>query len=61
MIPGATGGAVSPRQSRTYEQQLAKINEFFDRARQYQKEREVKAPGFKTGPQDGSHDAGVGR
>jgi imidazolonepropionase-like amidohydrolase len=47
MIPGATGGAFT-QAKRTYEQQLAKINEFFDKARQYQKERAVKAPGFKT-------------
>jgi imidazolonepropionase-like amidohydrolase len=47
MIPGATGGSFTQAR-RTYEQQIAKINEFFDRARQYQKERAVKAPGFKT-------------
>jgi imidazolonepropionase-like amidohydrolase len=47
MIPGATGGTFT-QAKRNYEQQLTKINEFFDRARQYQKERTVKAPGFKT-------------
>lgn len=47
MIPGATGGSFTQAR-RTYEQQLAKINEFFDRARQYQKERAVKAAGFRT-------------
>ncbi len=46
MIPGAAGGSFTAAR-RTYEQQLTKINEFFDRARQYQKERAVKAPGFK--------------
>jgi imidazolonepropionase-like amidohydrolase len=47
MIPGATGGTFTAAK-RTYEQQVAKITEFFDKARQYQKERTVKAPGFKT-------------
>jgi imidazolonepropionase-like amidohydrolase len=47
LFPGATGGSFT-QAKRTYEQQLAKINEFFDKARQYQKERQVKAPGFKT-------------
>ena len=47
MIPGATGGTFTAAK-RTYEQQIAKITEFFDKARQYQKERAVKAPGFKT-------------
>jgi len=47
LIPGATGGSFT-QAKRNYEQQLAKINDFFDRARQYQKERAVKAPGFKT-------------
>ena len=31
---------------RQYDQQLQKINEFFDAARQYQKERTANAPGF---------------
>jgi imidazolonepropionase-like amidohydrolase len=47
LIPGATGGSFTQAR-RAYEQQLAKINEFFDRARQYQKERAVKPAGFKT-------------
>jgi imidazolonepropionase-like amidohydrolase len=47
MIPGATGGSFTASK-RTYDQQISKINDFFDRARQYQKERTVKAPGFKT-------------
>ena len=47
MMPGATGGAFTAAK-RTYEQQIAKITEFFEKARQYQKERTVKAPGFKT-------------
>src|SRR5436305_2664556 len=47
LIPGAAGGSFT-QAKRTYDQQIAKINEFFDKARQYQKERTVKAPGFKT-------------
>jgi imidazolonepropionase-like amidohydrolase len=47
LIPGATGGSFT-QAKRTYDQQLVKINEFFDKARQYQKERAVKGPGFKT-------------
>lgn len=33
---------------RQYDEQLRKINDFFDAAHQYQKEREAKAPGFTT-------------
>ena len=44
--PGAAGTGFTAAK-RTYEQQLAKIAEFFDQARQYRKERAVKAPGFK--------------
>ena len=40
----ATGFSAAKRQ---YDQQLAKVNEFFDQARQYQKERAANAPGFK--------------
>ena len=47
MIPGAAGGSFTAAR-RAYEQQIAKIDDFFDRARQYQKERSVKAPGFRT-------------
>ena len=48
-IPGATGaaGAGFTAAKRTYDQQVAKIAEFFDEARQYRKERAAKAPGFK--------------
>ena len=48
MIPGARPGPRFTAAKRTYEQQIAKITEFFDKARQYQKERAAKAPGFKT-------------
>ncbi len=48
MIPGATGATGFTAAKRTYDLQVAKINEFFDTARQYQKERAAKAPGFKT-------------
>ena len=47
MIPGAGGATGFSAARRTYDQQLAKINEFFDQAHQYQKERAAKAPGFK--------------
>src|ERR1019366_6619358 len=47
--PGATGaaGAGFTAAKRTYDQQVAKITEFFDEARQYRKERTAKAPSFK--------------
>jgi len=41
----AAGGFTA--QKRNYDQQVAKINEFFDQARQYQKERVANGPGFK--------------
>ncbi|MGD0771935.1 MAG: amidohydrolase family protein [Candidatus Solibacter sp.] len=47
MIPGATSATGFTAAKRTYDQQVAKITEFFDTARQYQKERAAKAPGFK--------------
>lgn len=47
MIPGATGATGFTAAKRTYDQQVAKITEFFDQARQYQKERAAKAPGFQ--------------
>jgi imidazolonepropionase-like amidohydrolase len=44
----AAGGANTfAEQKRQYDLQIAKINEFFDSARQYQKERTANAPGFK--------------
>jgi imidazolonepropionase-like amidohydrolase len=43
-----TAGATYTQARRTYEQQIAKLNDFFDQARQYQKERAAHAPGFKT-------------
>jgi imidazolonepropionase-like amidohydrolase len=43
LIPGA--GFAAAR--RAYDQQVARITEFFEQARQYQKERAAKAPGFK--------------
>ena len=48
MIPGAGGATGFTAAKRTYDQQVAKITEFFDQARQYQKERTARAPGFKT-------------
>jgi imidazolonepropionase-like amidohydrolase len=41
----AAGGFTAAK--RQYDQQIAKITEFFDQARQYQKERNANAPGFK--------------
>jgi imidazolonepropionase-like amidohydrolase len=41
----AAGGFTAAK--RNYDQQVAKIAEFFDQARQYQKERNANAPGFK--------------
>jgi imidazolonepropionase-like amidohydrolase len=48
MTPGAAGATGFTAARRAYEQQIARINEFFDQARQYQKERAAKAPGFRT-------------
>jgi len=47
MIPGAAGAAGFSAAKRQYDQQIAHISEFFDQARQYQKERAANAPGFK--------------
>jgi imidazolonepropionase-like amidohydrolase len=44
---GATGATGFTAAKRTYDQQVARITEFFDEARQYQKERAANAPGFK--------------
>jgi imidazolonepropionase-like amidohydrolase len=46
MIPGAAGGSYAQAR-RTYEQQIAKLNDFFDQARQYQKEKTAHGAGFK--------------
>jgi imidazolonepropionase-like amidohydrolase len=45
-VAGAAANTFA-EQKRQYDQQIAKINEFFDAARQYQKERTANAPGFK--------------
>jgi imidazolonepropionase-like amidohydrolase len=42
---GAAGGANARRQ---YDDAIAKINDFFDEARRYQKEKAAHAPGFET-------------
>jgi imidazolonepropionase-like amidohydrolase len=47
LIPGTAGSSYTQAR-RTYEQQISKLNDFFDQARQYQKERAARAPGFKT-------------
>jgi len=45
-VPGG-GPATFTEQKRQYDQQIRKLNDFFDAARQYQKERGNNAPGFK--------------
>jgi len=48
LIPGGAGGPTGfTAAKRQYDQQITKINEFFDQARQYQKERAANAAGFK--------------
>ncbi len=47
LIPGAAGATGFTAAKRAYDLQVAKISEFFDQARQYQKELNAKAPGFK--------------
>src|SRR5438477_12017847 len=46
MIPSAAGGSYS-QSRRLYEQSIDKLNEFFDQARQYQKEKAARAAGFR--------------
>ncbi len=43
---GGRGPAPFTEAKRNYDQQIQKINDFFDAARQYQKERTSNAPGF---------------
>jgi imidazolonepropionase-like amidohydrolase len=45
--PGAGGATGFTAAKRAYEQQIARISDFFDQARQYQKELHANAPGFK--------------
>jgi imidazolonepropionase-like amidohydrolase len=44
---GASGAGSYTAARRTYEQQIAKLNDFFDDARKYQKARAANAPGFQ--------------
>jgi imidazolonepropionase-like amidohydrolase len=46
LIPGAVGGTYT-QAKRTYDQQIARLNDFFDQARQYQKEKSAHTEGFK--------------
>jgi len=46
MIPGAAGGSYTQAR-RAYEQEIARLNDFFDQARQYQKEKAAHAAGFR--------------
>lgn len=45
LIPGAAGGTYTQAR-RTYEQQIGKLADFFDEARNYQKARAANPPGF---------------
>jgi len=45
LIPNSGGGTYTQAR-RTYEQQIAKLSEFFDDARKYQKARAANLPGF---------------
>jgi len=45
-LPGG-GPTTYAERKRQYDQQIQKLNDFFDAARQYQKERTGNAPGFK--------------
>jgi len=45
LTPGAVGGYTQAK--RAYDQQIAKLNDFFEQARQYQKEKAAHAEGFK--------------
>jgi imidazolonepropionase-like amidohydrolase len=44
---GAPAGPSYAERKRNYDQQIQHLNDFFDAARQYQKERTNNAPGFK--------------
>ncbi len=44
---GGGGASTYAEAKRQYDQQVAKITEFFDQARQYRKERAANLPGFK--------------
>lgn len=44
---GFVGSTTYTEQKRQYDQQIQKLNDFFNAARQYQKERTSNAPGFK--------------
>ena len=47
LIPGGAGATGFTAAKRTYDQQVAKVAEFFEMARQYQKEKAANLPGFK--------------
>ena len=47
LIPGAAGLTGFTAAKRQYDQQITKINDFFDQARQYQKARSANAAGFQ--------------
>jgi len=46
MTPGALGGGFA-QAKRAYDQEIAKLNDFFEQARQYRKEKTAQADGFK--------------
>jgi len=47
LFGGGSGAGTYTEAKRQYETQVAKVTEFFDNARQYQKERTANLPGFK--------------
>ncbi len=47
LFGGGTAAGTYTEAKRQYEAQVAKVTEFFDEARQYQKERTANLPGFK--------------
>jgi imidazolonepropionase-like amidohydrolase len=47
LFGGGSGAGTYTEAKRQYEAQVAKVTEFFDAARQYQKERTANMPGFK--------------
>jgi imidazolonepropionase-like amidohydrolase len=47
LFGGGGGAGTYTEAKRNYETQVAKVTEFFDNARQYQKERTANLPGFK--------------
>ena len=47
-ITGGVGGAAAGNARRAYDEQIAKLNDFFDNARRYQRAKAAKTPGFQV-------------